>query len=83
MAVSFIGWGNHVWKKPWPFVGHWQTLSYKVLLSTHHLSGIRTHNVSGDRQVEIQLPYDHDPSSKLGKLGSTHSWNFKKGIQMK
>jgi hypothetical protein len=28
---------------------HWQTLSHNVVLSTPHLSGIRTHNVSGDR----------------------------------
>ena len=28
---------------------HRQTLSHNVVLSTPHLSGIRTHNVSGDR----------------------------------
>jgi hypothetical protein len=27
---------------------HWQTSSHNVVLSTPHLSGIRTHNVSGD-----------------------------------
>ena len=30
----------------WPAESHWQTLSHNVVRSTHHLSGIRTHNVS-------------------------------------
>jgi len=32
-----------------PASSHWQTLSHNVVSSTPHLSGIRTHNVSGDR----------------------------------
>ena len=31
-----------------PPASHWHTLSHNVILSTPHLSGIRTHNVSGD-----------------------------------
>jgi hypothetical protein len=33
----------------WPAACHWQTLSYNVLSCAPRLSGIRTHNVSGDR----------------------------------
>jgi hypothetical protein len=33
----------------WPVASHWQTLSHNVILSTPHLSGIWTHNVSGDK----------------------------------
>ena len=33
----------------WPAASHWQTLSHNVVSSTSRLSGIRTHNVSGDR----------------------------------
>jgi hypothetical protein len=33
----------------WPVTSHWQTLPHKVVSSTPHLSGIQTHNVSGDR----------------------------------
>ena len=32
-----------------PAASHWQTLSHNGVSSTHDLSGIRTHNVSGDR----------------------------------
>ena len=32
-----------------PAASHWQTLSHNVVSSTPHLSGIRTHNVTGDR----------------------------------
>ena len=32
-----------------PFANHWQTLSYNVVSSTPRPSGIRTHNISGDR----------------------------------
>jgi hypothetical protein len=32
-----------------PDVGHWQTLSHYIVSSTPPLSGIQTHNVSGDR----------------------------------
>jgi hypothetical protein len=43
---------------------HWQTLSHNVVSSTPRLSRVRTLNISGDRhwlhrQLEIQLPYDH------------------------
>jgi hypothetical protein len=31
-----------------PAASHWQTLSDNVVSSTPHLSGIRTHKVSGD-----------------------------------
>jgi hypothetical protein len=39
-------------KKHRPTVSHWQTLSHNVtcISSTPRLSGIQTHNVSGDRQ---------------------------------
>ena len=39
-----VSWENHR-----PATSHWQTLSHNVVLSTPHLSGIRTHKVSGDR----------------------------------
>ena len=29
--------------------GHWQTLSHNVVSITPRLSGVKTHNVSGDR----------------------------------
>jgi hypothetical protein len=32
-----------------PVASHWQTLSHNVVSSTPRLSGIRTHNFSGDR----------------------------------
>jgi len=32
-----------------PVASHWQTLSHDALSMTPRLSGIRTHNVSGDR----------------------------------
>jgi len=32
-----------------PAACHYQTLSHSVVSSTHHLSRIRNHNVSGDR----------------------------------
>ena len=35
---------NHV-----PVASHWQTLSHNVVSNIPHLSGIRTHNVCGDR----------------------------------
>jgi hypothetical protein len=33
----------------WPATSHQQSLSHNVVSSTPHLSGIRTHNISGDR----------------------------------
>jgi hypothetical protein len=32
-----------------PTASHWQTLSHNVVSGTLRLSGIQTHNVSGDR----------------------------------
>jgi len=32
-----------------PITSHWQTLSHNVVSSAPRLSGIRTHNFSGDR----------------------------------
>ena len=32
-----------------PAASHWQTLSHNVVSSTPCLSGIQTHNLSGDR----------------------------------
>ena len=32
-----------------PATSHWQTLSHNVVSSTCRLTGIRTHNISGDR----------------------------------
>ena len=32
-----------------PAASHWQTLSHDVVSSTPRLSGIRTHNASGDK----------------------------------
>ena len=45
LLVEEIGWPgeNH-----WPDASHWQTWSHNVVSSTPHLSGIRTHNLSGD-----------------------------------
>ena len=33
----------------WLATSHWQTLSHNAVSSTPHLSGIQTHNISGDR----------------------------------
>ena len=32
-----------------PVASHWQTLSHEVVSSTPHLSGVRAHNICGDR----------------------------------
>ena len=60
MAVSFIGGENHR-----PATSHWQTLLHNVVSSTPHLSGIRTHNVSGNMHwlhtaIGSCKLYDHD-----------------------
>ena len=38
-----------------PTSSHCQTLSHNVVSSTPRLTGIRTHNVSGDMQVVVNL----------------------------
>ena len=38
-------------EKHWSAASHWQTLSHNAVLSTPHLSGIGTHNFSGDRHI--------------------------------
>jgi hypothetical protein len=64
-----------------PVASHWQTLSHNVASSTprHELDSnshnvlymaliaIRTHKISGDRHLEIQLPYerDHDTNNRI------------------
>ena len=55
-----------------PVASHWHTLSHNVVSSKPWPSGIQTHNVSGDRQ--IQLPYDHD--DPLVHLDKHWSWQF-------
>jgi hypothetical protein len=45
VAVSFIGGGKH-----WPVTSHWLALSHSIVSSTPHLSVVRTHNISDDRQ---------------------------------
>ena len=51
MAVSFTGGGN--WsvhrENHRPVASHCQTLLHNVVSSSSRLSGIRTHNASGDR----------------------------------
>jgi hypothetical protein len=32
----------------WTAINHWQTLSHNGASSSHRLSGIKTHNISGD-----------------------------------
>jgi len=53
LAVSFIGGGNRSTrkKKHRHAASYWQTLSHNVVSSTARPSGIRTHNVRGDRQI--------------------------------
>ena len=36
-------------EKPPTAESHWQTLSHNVVSSTPHLTGIQTHNISGDK----------------------------------
>jgi hypothetical protein len=55
--ISVISWWSVLlveetrvlWENHRPVASHWQTLSHNVVLSKPRLSGIQTHNVSGDR----------------------------------
>ena len=50
MEVSFTGVGNRLpGENHPPTASHWQTLSHTVLSRIPRLSGIRTHNINGDR----------------------------------
>ena len=55
----------------WPVASHWQTLSHNVVQYLVHISisGITTHNFSGDRHWlhRYQLLYDHDRDGHLNK----------------
>ena len=47
-----------------------QILSHNIVSSTPHLSGIQTHNFSGDthrlhRLLDLQFTYDHDHDGPL------------------
>jgi hypothetical protein len=55
VTVSFIGGG--------PGKSHWQTLPQNVVHLAIALIEIWTHNISGDRH--IQLPYDHGHNGPL------------------
>ena len=72
MAVSFIGRENRSTPREnhWPVVSHGQALLHNVISSTPHLSGIRTHNVSGHKHslhMAIQLPYIHDAPPQVNR----------------
>ena len=50
MAVSLIVGGTGVpAENHRPAVSHWQALSHNLVSSTPHLTGIQTHNISGDK----------------------------------
>jgi hypothetical protein len=46
---QFYCWRKQEYQRKPPTCSHWQTSSHNVVSSTPHLSGIRTHNISGDR----------------------------------
>ena len=48
-SVLLVGKTGEPGEFHWTAASHWQTLSHNVVSSTPRLSGIRTHNVSGDR----------------------------------
>ena len=48
-SVLFVGETGVPGENHWPAVSHWQTLSHNVVSNIPRLSGIQTHNVSGDR----------------------------------
>jgi len=52
--ISVISWRSvllveETWENHQPVTSHWQTLSHNVVSSTPRPSGIRIHNVGGDR----------------------------------
>ena len=52
--ISVISWRSvllveETGENYWPIASHWQTLSLNFVSSTPRLSGVRTHNVGGDR----------------------------------
>ena len=49
MSVLLVKQTGVRWENHRPVASHWQTLSHNVVLSTPRLSGIWTHNISGDR----------------------------------
>ena len=58
MAVSFIGGGN---RKKTTDLSQVTDKLYHFVQSTPRMSGVRTHNFSGDmHRFPFQLPYDHD-----------------------
>ena len=55
----------------WPVASRWHTLSHNAVSSTSLLSGVQTHNVSGDRQPA----YDDDHDSRKLILVKLFKWN--------
>ena len=74
VAFGLIGGGNRsTRRKPLTCHKSLTNILQNVVSSTPHQSGIQTHNVSGDRhwlqrQLETQLPYDHNQDGPLNIL---------------
>ena len=63
-----------------PVAINWQMLSHKIVSSTPRMCGVRSHNVSGDRNwLQIQLPCDHYHDGSRIKEGMNS--NIKKYIR--
>ena len=77
MAVCFIGEGNR--RKPQTCSKSLTNLSHNVVSSTPHLSGIWTHNVSGDRHW-IQLSYDPDGPAVMNNHLSVTAYERNEGF---